>query len=113
MYQHVTKTFYQYDLLISCTFSSIIHFILKTVHFWFPFPSNPSCVYVVNATTAYLQVDIDFERAELKGKDKRTYKSQTFLLNKTAKYIYIVTLWCIRAFTSWFIHLLDTDVILF
>jgi hypothetical protein len=57
-------------------------------------------VYVVNATTAYLQVDTDFERAELKGKDKRTYKSQTFLLNKTAKYIYIVTLWCIRAFTS-------------
>jgi hypothetical protein len=78
-----------------------------------PPPSNLSCVYVVNATIAYLQTDRDFERAELRGKDKRTYKSQTCLLNKTAKYIYIVTPWCIWAFTSWFIHLLDTDVILF
>jgi hypothetical protein len=55
---------------------------------------------VVNATTVYLQIDTDFERAELKGKDKRTHKSHTSHFNKTAKYIYIVMLWCIRAFTS-------------
>jgi hypothetical protein len=55
---------------------------------------------VVNATTAYLQNDTDFERAEPKGKDKKTYNGETSVLNKTAKYIYIVTQWRIMAFTS-------------
>lgn len=46
-------------------------------------PTNPSCMHVVSATTAYsyLQTDTDFERTELKEKDKTTYKSQTFVLN--------------------------------